>query len=70
MKQTNIDKPKGVKIAKVKSVKYVGKSDVYNLEVDGTHNFIANGIIIHNCRYAVEDYTRNNTMVLGYNRII
>ncbi len=27
-----------------------GKSDVYNLEVDGTHDFVVeNGVIAHNC---------------------
>lgn len=35
---------------KVKSVSYAGKSDVYNMEVDGTHNFVVNGgIVVHNC---------------------
>ena len=35
---------------KVKSVKYIGKADVYNMEVDRHHNFSINGgIIVHNC---------------------
>lgn len=29
-------------------IKKVGKDDVYNLEVKRTHNFIANGIVVHN----------------------
>ena len=46
---------------RVKSVKYVGKKDVYNMEVRDHHNYsVAGGFIIHNCidgtRYAfVED---------------
>lgn len=35
---------------KVKSVKYIGKEDVYNMEVDKYHNFSINGgLIVHNC---------------------
>ena len=35
--------------ANVKSIKKVGKADVYNMEVEKYHNFIANGIVVHNC---------------------
>lgn len=35
---------------KVKSVSYAGKADVYNMEVEDTHNFvIQGGVISHNC---------------------
>lgn len=35
---------------KVKSVKYAGKADVFNMEVDDTHDFvIQGGVISHNC---------------------
>ena len=35
---------------KVKSVRYVGKADVYNMTVEDTHDFvIQGGIIAHNC---------------------
>ena len=35
---------------KVKSVTYAGKADVYNMEVEDTHNFvIQGGVIAHNC---------------------
>lgn len=42
---------------KVMAIHNAGKADVYNMEVEGTHDFaIANGIIVHNCydefRYA------------------
>lgn len=34
----------------MKSIKYIGKEDVYNLEVEDHHNFSVNGgLIIHNC---------------------
>lgn len=40
-------------------VEYIGKQDVYNLEVDDHHNFSVNdGLIVHNCcdalRYSYE----------------
>jgi hypothetical protein len=35
---------------KVKSVRYVGKADVYNMNVVDTHDFvIQGGVIAHNC---------------------
>ena len=34
---------------KVVSVAEVGKRNVYDLEIDGIHNFIANEICVHNC---------------------
>ena len=34
---------------KVKSITYAGKADVYNMEVEDTHNFvIQGGVISHN----------------------
>lgn len=39
-----------VKQAKVKKIKYIGKEDVYNMEVESHHNFAVNGgLIVHNC---------------------
>ncbi len=34
--------------AKIESIEYVGKEQVYDIEVEDTHNFIANGILAHN----------------------
>lgn len=35
---------------KVKSVTYAGKADVFNMEVEDTHDFvIQGGVISHNC---------------------
>jgi Fe-S cluster assembly scaffold protein SufB len=31
-------------------VEYIGKQETYDIEVDGTHNFIANGIFVHNSK--------------------
>lgn len=37
---------------KLKSVKYLGKERVYDLNVPNTHNFIAEGFVVHNCNLA------------------
>lgn len=34
---------------KVLSIEFYGYEDVYNMEVEEAHNFVANGIIVHNC---------------------
>jgi hypothetical protein len=35
---------------KIKSIKAAGNADVYNMEVEGTHDFTVNGgVIAHNC---------------------
>ena len=37
-------------MAKIKSIRHVGKEDVYDMAVDKGHNFsIGKGIIVHNC---------------------
>lgn len=36
-------------IEKIRKIKYVGKEEVYDIQVDNNlHNFIANGIVVHN----------------------
>lgn len=35
---------------KIKSIAYAGVEDVYNMEVEGTHDFaVGCGVIAHNC---------------------
>ena len=67
--QTNIQNNHAVQLpaqtpiepsSKIKSIKYIGKENVYNMEVDVHHCFSVNGgLIVHNCidalRYAYED---------------
>ena len=46
---------------KVVFIRHVGREDVYNMYVEGTHNFAASGIYLHNCdsiRYALHTVTR------------
>ena len=41
---------RGIKQVKIKNIKYLGKEDVYNMEVLNHHNFSVNGgLIVHNC---------------------
>lgn len=43
----------------VKSIRKSGKADVYNMEVDGNHNFAVNGgLIVHNCMDATRYFVR------------
>lgn len=34
---------------KVIEIKNIGKHKVYDIEVDNTHSFVANGMVVHNC---------------------
>ena len=34
----------------IKTIKYFGNEPVYDIEVEDTHSFIANGIVTHNCQ--------------------
>ncbi len=34
--------------APIKSIRYLGFEDTYDIEVEGVHNFIAEGIVVHN----------------------
>ena len=38
-----------IKKIKIKSINIVENEDVYDLCVEGNHNFFANGILVHNC---------------------
>jgi intein/homing endonuclease len=40
-----------VKLSKVKSKTPVGPKKVYDIEVEGDHNYYAGGILTHNCEY-------------------
>lgn len=32
------------------SIAYAGKEEVYDIEMQGIHNFVANGLVVHNCQ--------------------
>lgn len=34
---------------RVKDIQHIGTSNVYDIEVEDNHNYIANGLVVHNC---------------------
>ena len=57
LKLTNIQKESNVIIATPVEIKKLpNKEDVYNMEVEEVHNFVANGIVVHNCRYIIVEF--------------
>lgn len=39
---------------KIASIEPAGYEDVFNMEVDDTHDYaVENGVIVHNCRYVL-----------------
>jgi DNA polymerase elongation subunit (family B) len=53
---------------RVLSRKNIGIKKVYDIEVDSTHNFIANGIIVHNCHDLSVRKSKPKNIVCGHNR--
>jgi hypothetical protein len=43
-----------------------GNANVYDLMVDETHEFTANGIIVHNCVWAVSDLMAGQSAMMGF----
>ena len=43
-----------VGFSKVSSVKHLGKERVYDIEVEGAHNFVANGVVVHNSKITMK----------------
>lgn len=46
-----------VSLDELVSIEYTGVEDVYDIEVEETENFIANGIVSHNTRWSTKDLT-------------
>lgn len=44
-------------VSEVSSKPYAGP--VYNLEVEGRHTYVADGLVVHNCAYRLEGYPSN-----------
>lgn len=42
-------------VAKVVSIREVGEAQTYDLEVEGNHNFVASGVLVHNCHRVGSD---------------
>lgn len=57
--QTNTKRQSGVKAVGIKQIELDGFEDVYNMEVEGNHNFAVNGgLIVHNCADAIRYFVK------------
>lgn len=58
-------------IDRVQTITEIPPETVYDIQVDGTHNFFANGILVHNCIIADDIVTlRNSATKHGRNNIL
>ena len=49
----------------VKSIRKIGKADVYNMEVEDNHNFaIEGGLIVHNCMDATRYFVKTEKIAV------
>ncbi len=52
----------GIRLAKVKRVRKIGRADTYNMEVKDHQNFSVNGgLIVHNSGYGLVSYHANKS---------
>ena len=51
----------GLEFEEITSIKPLGRQQVYDIEVDGTHNFVANNILAHNTLVTGASYFANGT---------
>lgn len=67
--QTNTKKQNTVKTVKVQGIENIGREDVYNMEVLGTHNFSVNGgLIVHNCMDSLRYFVKTKKLVPKSNK--
>jgi len=59
------DDLQGVKFVKIKSITILSSERVYDIEVEGTHNFVANGIIAHNTAFNNDINQTGNLSITG-----
>ena len=52
----------------VKSILPIGKREVYDVTVKDIPNFVANGVVVHNCRKLSSIAAKSNTMIIFINQ--
>ncbi len=52
----------------IESILPIGKKEVYDLSVKDIPNFVANGVVVHNCRKLSAIAAKSNTMVIFINQ--
>ena len=54
----------GISSVGIKAIRKVGRADVYNMEVEGNHNFaIEGGLIVHNCMDSMRYFVKTKHIV-------
>ena len=49
---------------KIIAIEYVGDLEVYDIEMNNdNHNFVANGVIVHNCNYSKDKFGNEITFI-------
>lgn len=58
----------GVFYDKIISIEYSGIEDVYDIEMSGeTHNYVANGLVVHNCNYSKNKFNNSVNFIIPCN---
>ena len=53
---------------KIVSIEYVGIKNVYDIEMNSNyHNFIANGVVVHNCNYSKDKFNHSVNFIIPCN---
>ena len=48
----------------IKSIEYIGEAEVYDIEMNSPfHNFVANGVVVHNCDYSAGKFGGELTFI-------
>lgn len=62
--QTNTPNQADALAVGIEEIKPIGRADVYNMEVCGTHNFAVNGgYIVHNCMDSMRYFVKTMNIV-------
>lgn len=48
---------------KIIAITELGEEEVFDLEIENYHNYVANGIIVHNCNYSKDKFGREVTFI-------
>ena len=61
--------PKGTNVRRIQSIRHVGEKRVYDLTVNPSHNFVANGVVVHNCAPGVDILSGSTGLIALYRAI-
>ena len=48
---------------KIIAITELGEEEVFDLEIENYHNYVANGIIVHNCNYSKDKFGNELTFI-------